>query len=57
MFQFLKGTAFGLGTLLGATIVMSIIVFILSQVEFVPIIGEWVAEILNEIQQLAPADQ
>lgn len=49
--QFLKGTAFGLGSVLGASIVLSAIVYLLSQIEFVPIIGQWVKAILHQVQQ------
>ncbi len=50
-YQFLKGVVFGLGSVLGATIVVSILVYLLSQIEFIPIIGEWVKHISEEIQK------
>ena len=50
-YQFMKGIAFGLGSVLGATIVVSILVYLLSQIEFIPILGEWVKLISEEIQQ------
>ncbi|NTS78622.1 hypothetical protein HR060_17400 [Catenovulum sp. SM1970] len=50
VFQLLKGMAFGLGSVIGATAVLSVVVFLLSQIEFVPIIGEWVKELLQEIR-------
>jgi len=50
-YQFMKGVVFGLGSVLGATIVVSILVYLLSQIEFVPIIGEWVKHISEEIQK------
>lgn len=50
-FQFLRGIAFGLGSVIGATIVVSFLVYLLSQIEFIPIIGEWTQMILEEIQQ------
>ena len=49
--QFLKGIAFGLGSVVGATIIVSGIAYLLSQVEFIPIVGEWVKNILDEIQK------
>jgi len=49
--QFLKGGAFGLGSVVGAGIVVSIIAFLLSKIEFLPIIGEWVKIILQEIHR------
>lgn len=48
-YQFLRGLAFGLGSVMGATILVSIIGFWLSQIEFIPIIGEWAKQIAEEI--------
>jgi hypothetical protein len=48
--QFLRGIAFGLGSVLGATIVVSMLVYSLSQIDFIPIIGEWAARIAERIQ-------
>jgi hypothetical protein len=53
-FQFSKGLAFGLGSVIGATIVVSLVVSFLSQTEFIPIIGEWAKEIMIEVQQDVP---
>ncbi len=50
-FHFLRGIAFGLGSVLGATIVVSILITLLSQIEFIPIIGEWTQLIIEEIQK------
>lgn len=50
-FQFLRGISFGLGSVLGATIVVSLLISLLSQVEFIPIIGEWAKDIMLEIQK------
>ncbi len=49
-FQFLRGLALGLGTVVGATILVSLLGFALAQIDFVPIIGEWAAEIARQIQ-------
>ena len=51
LFQFLRGVAFGLGSVIGATIVVSIVISLLAQIEFIPIIGEWSKDIIIEIQQ------
>lgn len=47
--QLLRGMAFGLGSVLGASIVVSIVAYILAQVDFIPIIGDWAAEIARQI--------
>lgn len=47
---FLRGLAMGLGTVVGATVLVSVIVYFLSQIDFIPIVGDWAAEIAKEIQ-------
>lgn len=53
-FQFLRGIAMGFGTVVGATILVSIAAYLLAQIDFVPIIGEWATQIADEIQQTLP---
>ena len=49
--SFLKGLASGLGWVLGATILVSILTFALSQIQFIPILGEWVSKLITEIRK------
>ena len=49
VFQFARGLAFGFGTVIGATILVSVLSYLLSSVDFIPIIGEWAAEVLRII--------
>lgn len=49
-FQFARGLAFGLGTVIGASALVSVVVLFLSQVEFIPVIGSWATEIIQEIE-------
>lgn len=49
MFRFASGMAVGLGTVIGATVLLSAIVWSLSQIEFIPIIGDWASQIAAEI--------
>lgn len=51
LFRFATGMAVGLGTVIGATVLLSLILWSLSQIEFVPIIGEWAVQIADEIEQ------
>jgi hypothetical protein len=44
----------GLGTALGATALVSIIVLLLSQIEFVPILGDLAGAIIEEIEAAVP---
>ena len=48
-FQFARGLAFGLGSVLGASILVSMLAWWLSQIEFLPIIGEWASQLAQEI--------
>ena len=52
-FNFARGLAFGLGTVLGASVLLSAVAWSLSQVEFLPIIGEWVSEIARQMEDAA----
>tara|TARA_B100000963_G_C22588461_1_gene654294 strand:- start:1019 stop:1282 length:264 start_codon:yes stop_codon:yes gene_type:complete len=45
----IQGLASGLGWILGATLLVSLLSFFLSQIEFIPIIGKWVSQIILEI--------
>ena len=49
--SFLKGLASGLGWIIGATILVSILTFALSQIQFIPILGEWVSKLITEIRK------
>ena len=49
-FQFVRGLAFGLGSVIGATILVSVLVYTLSNIDFIPIVGEWAKEIVEMIK-------
>ena len=53
-FQFARGLAAGLGTVVGATFLVSVLAYALSGIDFLPIIGEWAAEIARQIQLETP---
>lgn len=48
--QLLRGLAFGLGSAIGATALVSVAVVLLSQIEFVPFIGELASQVIHEIK-------
>lgn len=52
-FQFIRGLAFGLGTVVGATILVSVIGYILSSINWIPILGEWAAQIADQIRDMS----
>jgi hypothetical protein len=56
LFRFASGMAVGLGTVIGATVLLSAIIWALSQIEFVPIIGEWAVQIVDEIEASVDGD-
>ena len=45
-----RGLASGLGWVLGATILVSVLTYMLSQIEFIPILGDWVSRLIEEIE-------
>lgn len=47
-YQFLRGLAFGFGTVVGASLLVSIVVVMLSQVEVIPVIGGFATQIIQE---------
>lgn len=49
--QVLRGLAFGLGSVMGATLLVSIIGWWLAQIEFLPLIGQWAVRIGEEINR------
>ena len=49
-FNFARGLAFGLGTVLGASLLLSVVAWFLAQIDFVPVIGEWASRIAEQIQ-------
>ncbi|SHL18819.1 hypothetical protein SAMN05444414_10724 [Roseovarius marisflavi] len=51
-FNFARGLAVGLGTVLGASVLLSLLVWALSQIEFLPIIGEWAAQIARQVKDV-----
>lgn len=56
-FQFLRGLAFGFGTVVGASLMVSVAVYVLSQVEFIPLIGGYATQIIQEIDTAREAAQ
>ncbi len=50
LFRFAVGMAVGLGTVVGASVLLSLIVWALSQIEFIPIIGDWATQIAAQIE-------
>ena len=49
-FSLVRGLSFGLGAVIGATILVYLLILFLSQIEFIPIIGEWAARLIEQIE-------
>ena len=54
-FKFATGMAVGLGTVIGATVLLSVIITLLAQIEFIPIIGEWAIQIGSFVSEATEA--
>jgi hypothetical protein len=50
IYQLTNGLMVGLGTVLGATILVSFLAYFLSQIELLPIIGEYATRVLEQIE-------
>ncbi|WP_275393214.1 DUF5665 domain-containing protein [Aliiroseovarius sp. Z3] len=51
MFQLYRGLAFGLGSVLGASLLVSVLLFLLSSIDFIPVLGDWAQRIIDEMQR------
>lgn len=51
LFNFLRGTGFGLGTILGTAIILALIVYIFGLFVGVPVLGEWARNILSNLKR------
>ncbi len=49
-----RGLFFGLGSALGATILLTFVVRMLGSIDFIPILGGWAEQIIEEIQKNGP---
>jgi hypothetical protein len=48
--NFLRGLAFGLGSVIGATILVYLTIQVLAQIEFIPILGDWAVQLIEQIE-------
>ncbi|OGY26312.1 MAG: hypothetical protein A2Z11_01150 [Candidatus Woykebacteria bacterium RBG_16_43_9] len=48
--NFLGGLAWGLGTVLGATVIVAIVIILLTKLNTVPVIGDFFSKLLETIQ-------
>lgn len=49
-----RGLAFGLGSVLGGTLLLAFLVRMLGSIDFVPILGDWAQRLIEEIQTNTP---
>jgi len=52
--RFASGLFTGLGTVIGATVLVSLLVVWLQQIDWLPIIGDWAGQIADQIQLDGP---
>ncbi len=48
-FTFLKGLMVGFGSVLGATVLVAIFIYLLAQISLVPIVGDFVNDVITQI--------
>jgi hypothetical protein len=49
-FSLLKGLMVGFGSVLGASLLVALFIYILAQISFVPIIGDFVEDIMGHVE-------
>jgi uncharacterized membrane protein len=49
-YSLLKGIMIGFGSVLGATLFISLFIYLLAQISFVPVVGDFVKSVINEIE-------
>ena len=50
-YRFMSGLFTGLGTVIGATLLVSLLVWWLQGINWIPVIGDWAAQIAARIEQ------
>ncbi len=48
-FNFMRGMAFGLGSVVGATALLSVVVFWLANLDWIPLVGDWLGQLADQI--------
>lgn len=54
LFQLYRGLAFGLGSVLGATILVTLLVRMLGSIDFIPVLGDWAQQIIDHLNTSSP---
>jgi len=49
-YNFIGGIAWGLGVLIGSTIIFALIAFFIGKVDFVPLFGQFAAKVIESAQ-------
>ncbi|WP_421702518.1 DUF5665 domain-containing protein [Aliiroseovarius sp.] len=49
LFQLYRGLAFGLGSVLGATILVAFVIRMLGSIDFIPVLGDWAQQIIDQL--------
>lgn len=52
-YSFMKGLMVGFGSVLGATIIVAVFIYILAQISLIPIVGEFVEGVIQEVQSVS----
>lgn len=50
LYSFFRGIVTGLGTVVGATIVVALLAYLFRHVQLIPLIGNWLSEIIKQIE-------
>lgn len=52
---FLKGLMVGFGSVLGASVLVAIFIYIIAQIQVVPFLGDFVQDIIEDVKNVQPS--
>ena len=50
-FSFLKGLMVGFGSVLGASVLVALFIYVMGQISLIPVLGDFVQDIVQEVRQ------
>ncbi|MFH1534255.1 MAG: DUF5665 domain-containing protein [Nitrospirota bacterium] len=52
--SFLHGLMVGFGWVIGASVLVALLIYMLAQIQFVPYLGDFVTNVIEEVQNIQP---
>jgi len=52
--SFLHGLMVGFGWVIGASVLVALLIYLLAQIQFVPYLGDFVTDVIDEVKNIQP---